>query len=78
MRVDFSKEMLHSLGDICDQLLQVVNVVKNPPCEIATFVRFIDNVCPFSKERDCSRCISNEFDAECVNYLRSATKFGNT
>jgi len=76
MKANFSKKMLREVNDICDHILQVGDIVNDPPCNIAECVRFIDGVCPFSKEKDCSFCIANEFDAECMSYLISSTKFG--
>ena len=52
--------------------------IVNPPCGIVVCIEFINGCCPISSETDCRDCISNEFDAACVERLCTATKFGRT
>jgi len=54
----------------------IVNIVHNPPCKLHEVVLFTGGICPFTGEASCDDCISCEFDADCINYLINADRFG--
>ena len=59
-------------------MLTVYGIRRDPPCALSEYVQFISNACPYSGEESCEDCISNKFDAECVEWLKSSKKFGET
>jgi len=52
------------------------DVIKDPPCSLSSYVYFPGGVCPYSGETICGKCISNEFEKQCVNILANTKEFG--